>query len=73
MPTGEPAAMANKVRTMPTASNADEARTIFPASKSRVASDEMPPDSISAETTAAPTRGERTPVASITSEGINER
>ena len=49
------------------------ARTVFPASKARVANDERPPESISDETTAAPTRGERTPVASIISEGIKER
>ena len=35
--------------------------------------DERPPETISAETTAAPTSGERIPVASIMSEGINER
>ena len=73
MPTGEPAAMANTVMTMPTASNAAEARTVTPASRARVANDERPPETISAETTAAPTSGERIPVASIMSEGINER
>jgi hypothetical protein len=39
----------------------------------RVANDERPPETISAETTAAPTSGERILVASIMSEGINER
>ena len=58
---------------MPIASSAAEARTVLLASRARVASDERPPVTISAETTAAPRRGERIPVASIMSEGINER
>ena len=73
MPMGEPAAMATTVKTTPAASKAAEARTVFPASSARVANDERPPETMSAETTAAPTSGERIPVASITSEGIKER
>ena len=73
MASGEPAAMANTVTMTPAASIAAEPRTVFPASKARVANDDRPPVNMSADTTAAPTSGERIPVASIMSEGINER